>query len=190
MSIIKSLEKRRTYYNIDKNIPVLEKEIEEKIKEVTELVPDAFNMKSARVVIVFGKKHDLLWDEIYEVYGGNVSREKIDSFKAGAGTVLFLYDEETVKGLQEKFSTYADNFPVWANQANGMLQLAVWTVLRELKVGASLQHYNPVIDDKVKDLFNIPSQYRLVAQMPFGGIVSDPEEKDKEDIDQRVKIVR
>ena len=64
-----------------------------------------------------------------------------------------------------------------------MLQLAVWTVLRELKVGASLQHYNPVIDDKVKDLFNIPSQYRLVAQMPFGG-------KDKEDIDQRVKIVR
>nr|WP_293700778.1 nitroreductase family protein [uncultured Peptostreptococcus sp.] len=190
MSITKSLEKRRTYYNIDKNIPVLEKEIEEKIKEVTELVPDAFNMKNARVVIAFGEKHDLLWDEIYEVYGGKVSREKIDSFKAGAGTVLFLYDEETVKGLQEKFSAYADNFPVWANQANGMLQLAVWTVLRELKVGASLQHYNPVIDDKVKDLFNIPSQYRLVAQMPFGGIVSEPEEKDKEDIDQRVKIVR
>ena len=45
MSIIKSLANRRTYYNIDKNIPVLEKEIEEKIKEVTELVPDAFNMK-------------------------------------------------------------------------------------------------------------------------------------------------
>lgn len=101
MSIIKSLEKRRTYYNIDKNIPVLEKEIEEKIKEVTELVPDAFNMKSARVVIVFGEKHDLLWDEIYEVYGGKVSREKIDSFKAGAGTVLFLYDEETVKGYKK-----------------------------------------------------------------------------------------
>ena len=34
MSITKSLEKRRTYYNIDKNIPVLEKEIEEKIKEL------------------------------------------------------------------------------------------------------------------------------------------------------------
>ena len=40
MGIIKSLENRRTYYNIDKNLPVLEKEIEEKIKEVTELVPD------------------------------------------------------------------------------------------------------------------------------------------------------
>ena len=63
MGIIKSLENRRTYYNIDKNLPVLEKEIEEKIKEVTELVPDAFNMKSARIVLAFGEKHDRLWDE-------------------------------------------------------------------------------------------------------------------------------
>ena len=38
MSIIKSLANRRTYYNIDKNIPVLEKEIEEKIKEVTSCI--------------------------------------------------------------------------------------------------------------------------------------------------------
>ena len=30
MGIIKSLENRRTYYNIDKNLPVLEKEIEDK----------------------------------------------------------------------------------------------------------------------------------------------------------------
>lgn len=60
MSIIKSLANRRTYYHIDKNIPVLEKEIEEKVKEVTELVPDAFNMKSARVVLAFGEKHEQL----------------------------------------------------------------------------------------------------------------------------------
>lgn len=52
MSIIKSLANRRSYYDIDKNMPVLENEIEEKIKAVTALVPDAFNSKSARVVIV------------------------------------------------------------------------------------------------------------------------------------------
>lgn len=190
MSIIKSLANRRSYYDIDKNMPVLENEIEEKIKVVTDLVPDAFNSKSARVVIVFGEKHDLLWDEIYNAFEGKLAREKVDSFKAGAGTVLFLYDEETVNNLQEKFSDYADNFPVWANQANGMLQLAVWSALRELKVGASLQHYNPVIDERVKELFDIPSQYKLVAQMPFGGIVSEPDPKDKEDIEQRVSIVR
>ncbi|EDK24077.1 MAG: nitroreductase [[Ruminococcus] torques] len=173
MGIIKSLENRRTYYNIDKNLPVLEKEIEEKIKEVTELVPDAFNMKSARIVLAFGEKHDRLWDEIYNVFEGKVPREKIDSFKAGAGTVLFLYDEATVKKMQEQFSTYADNFPVWANQANGMLQ-----------------HYNPVIDARVKEIFDIPENFKLVAQMPFGGIVSEPDKKEKEDIDKRVTVLR
>ena len=87
MSIIKSLANRRSYYDIDKNMPVLENEIEEKIKAVTALVPDAFNSKSARVVIVFGEKHDLLWDEIYNAFEGKLAREKVDSFKAGAGTI-------------------------------------------------------------------------------------------------------
>lgn len=190
MSIIKSLENRRTYYNINKDLPVSESEIEEKIKELTELVPDAFNMKSARVVVLFGEKHDQLWDEIHNEFDGKVPREKIDLFKAGAGTILYLYDENTVKKMQEDFSTYADNFPVWANQANGMLQISVWSMLRELNVGASLQHYNPVIDERVKKIFNIPSEYKLLAQMPFGGIVSEPEAKEKENIDERVKIIK
>lgn len=33
MSIIKSLEKRRTYYNLDKKIPISEQEVEEKVKK-------------------------------------------------------------------------------------------------------------------------------------------------------------
>lgn len=190
MSIIKSLEKRRTYYNINKELPVSAEEVVSTIQQVTELVPDAFNMKSARVVVALGEKHDLLWDEIYNVFEGNVPREKIDSFKAGAGTVLYFYDENTVKGLQEQFALYADNFPVWANQANGMLQLGVWSALRELGIGASLQHYNPVIDQKVKELFNVPQEYKLLAQMPFGGIVDEPAAKAKEAIEQRVVVVK
>lgn len=54
--------------------------------------------------------------------------------------------------MQEQFSTYAENSPIWANQANGMLQLSVWSILGELNIGASLQHYNPVIDAKVKEI--------------------------------------
>lgn len=190
MSIVQSLEKRRTYYNINKELPVSADEVVATIEKVTELVPDAFNMKSARVVVALGDKQDLLWDEIYNVFEGKVPREKIDSFKAGAGTVLFFYDENTVKALQEQFAPYADNFPVWANQANGMLQISVWSALRELGVGASLQHYNPVIDAKVKELFGLPSEYKLIAQMPFGGIVSEPDAKEKEDISKRVKVVK
>lgn len=91
--------------------------------------------------------------------------------------------------MQNQFSLYANNFPIWANQANGMLQLAIWSGLRELGIGASLQHYNPVIDERVKTLLNFPEEYVLVAQMPFGGIGSEPAKKEKEEIKNRVSVI-
>lgn len=190
MSIIESLCKRRSYYNIDKNVNVSEDEIIKTIEAVAELVPDAFNMKSARIVLAIGAKQDELWDAIFDVFGGKVSREKIDSFKSGVGTVLYFYDEDTVKNMQEQFPRYAENFPVWANQANGMLQVSVWSALRELGLGASLQHYNPVIDERVKEMFNVPGNYKLLAEMPFGNILAEPDEKEKEDISNRVAIFK
>ena len=51
--------------------------------------------------------------------------KKMDSFKAGYGTVLFFEDEAIVKSLQEKFAAYAENFPIWSHQASGMHQLVV-----------------------------------------------------------------
>ena len=188
MSISDSLSKRRSYYKINKELPVSKEEVIKTIETLTELVPDAFNMKSARVVVAFDEKQNELWDTIYNAFGGKVAREKIDSFKAGAGTVLYYYDKSIVEAMQSKFPLYAANFPVWANQANGMLQLSIWTALRELNIGANIQHYNPVIDDNVKKLFNIPDDYVLIAQMPFGGIVEEPAPKDKEDISKRVHI--
>lgn len=190
MGIIDSLKKRRTYYNINKDIPVSENEIEEKIKEITELVPDAFNMKSSRIVILFNKKHELLWDKVFDVFNGKISKEKINEYKSGYGTILFLYDEEVVNELQDKFSIYSENFPIWANQSNGMLQFSIWTALRELNIGASLQHYNPIIDEEIKKIFDIPLSYKMIAQMPFGGIVNEPNKKEKEDINKRVRIIK
>ena len=71
-----------------------------------------------------------------------------------------------------------------------MLQINLWTALRELGIGASLQHYNPVIDKAIKDAFSIPENYVLLAQMPFGGIVSEPDPKEKEDISKRVLVLK
>lgn len=190
MNMIKSLKNRRSYYNINKQLPVSLDEVEKTIQEVTELVPDAFNMKSSKVVVVLGEKQDQLWDIVFDAFSGQVPREKIDSFKAGAGTVLFFYDETVVKGLQEKFPLYAANFPVWASQASGMLQISIWSALRDLGIGASLQHYNPVIDVAVKKAFGIPEHYLMIAQMPFGGIGAEPVAKEKEDISQRVMILK
>lgn len=190
MSIIKALENRRTIYALNKELPIPEAEVEALVKQVTELVPDAFNMKSARVAVVLGGMQDKLWDTIYDAFDGKVAREKINGFKAAAGTVLYFYDQEIVKAMQKQFSSYADNFPVWANQANGMLQLSVWAALRERNIGANLQHYNPVIDKKVKELLGLPESWVLLAQMPFGGIVAQPDPKEKDNIELRVKTCR
>ena len=188
MSIRESLQQRRSVYGLKKELPVSVEEIKRLVTETTELVPDAFNMRSQRVVLALGAKQDALWDAVYDAFGGKVAREKIDGFKAGAGTVLYFIDTDVVKGLQETFPLYAANFPIWAQQANGMLQISIWAGLRELGVGANIQHYNPVIDDAVKKLFGLPERYQLIAQMPFGGIATEPDAKEKEDITQRVMI--
>jgi predicted oxidoreductase (fatty acid repression mutant protein) len=83
-------------------------------------------------------------------------------------TVLFFEDQNVVKGLQENFALYADNFPVWSEQAGGMAQLSVWSALANAGIGASLQHYNPLIDAEVAKTWNIPASWKLRAQMPFG----------------------
>lgn len=189
MQIVNSLKKRRTYYKIKKELPVSIENVIEMVEAITELVPDAFNMKSSHLVIVYGEMQNKLWDKIYDTFGGKVPREKIDSFLAGYGTILYFYDSKVVSDMQSKFPAYAANFPVWANQASGMLQLAVWSGLRELEIGASLQHYNPVIDKAVKELLNIPEEYVLIAEMPFGAIVEEPAQKEKEDIKKRVKVI-
>lgn len=190
MSIIDAIKARRSIYALNKSMPISDDEVIALVRQVTELVPDAFNMKSARVVLAMGEKHNALWDTIYSAFGGKVSRERIEGFRSAYGTILYYYDADTVKALQEKFPAYSANFPVWANQANGMLQFTLWSALREREAGANIQHYNPVIDDAVKKLFDVPESWVLVAQMPFGGIASLPELKDAEDISLRVKVCK
>ncbi|MGL4506391.1 MAG: nitroreductase family protein, partial [Aeromonas sobria] len=99
------------------------------------------------------------------------SEAKVDgSFRAGFGTVLFFEDTDVIKDLQQKFALYADNFPVWSEHATGIAQFAVWTTLAQEKIGASLQHYNPLIDEAVRKEWNLPASWLLRAQMPFGSI--------------------
>ena len=91
--MIEALRKRRTYYNLGKEIPVSEEEVFDFIKEATELVPDAFDMKSTRIVVLSGEKQEELWDKIYDEFEGKVPREKIDGFKNAFGTILYFDDD-------------------------------------------------------------------------------------------------
>lgn len=183
-NFLELIKKRRSIYSIGKNLKHTPSEIEELIQEAVKHSPSAFNSQSSRVVILFNQSHENFWNIVLDVLKTIVPAEalagteqKIQSFAAGAGTVLFFEDQDVIKGLQEQFELYADNFPVWSEHSTAIAQFTVWSVLAEQGLGASLQHYNPIIDEKVNTTFNIPIQWKLRAQLVFGSIEGQAGEK-------------
>jgi Predicted oxidoreductase related to nitroreductase len=188
---------RRTFYNISKEAVVSDDKIKEIIEKAVKHTPSAFNSQSARVVLLLEKQHDKLWDITTEalrkiVPSDNFSstEEKINSFKNGYGTVLFFEDVSVVESLQSQFPLYKDNFPIWSQQASGMHQFVVWTGLEIEGFGVSLQHYNEVIEVDVKKEWNIPSNWKLIAQMPFGKPTKEPDEKQFNPLEDRIKVFK
>lgn len=194
MAFLDHIKKRRSIYAIGKNVSLDQAEIEHIIKEVVKHSPSSFNSQSSRVVILFGQSHDTFWHIVRETLRDLVSADafeatnsKIDGFAAGYGTALFYEDQNVIKGMQEKFALYADNFPIWSEHASGIAQFATWTALAEHNIGASLQHYNPIIDEEVAQTFSIPSNWKLRAQLVFGSIEAPPGEKTFMDDAERFK---
>lgn len=189
--------KRRSYYNISKESPISDEKIQEMIETALLHAPTAFNSQSGRIVLLLRDEHDKLWDIVMEALRAIVNpdefkptEDKVNSFKAGYGTVLYYEDDDVTKGLQEQFPTYADNFPKWAEQSNGILQFIVGVSLEQEGFGASLQHYNELIHDKVKEGWNIPDNWRLIAQMPFGKPTEEPGEKEFAPVEERLKVYK
>ncbi|MCU6235948.1 nitroreductase family protein [Morganella morganii] len=195
-SFIELIKKRRTIYSLGNNLPVSQDRIAALIKEAVKHSPSAFNSQSSRAVVLFGENHKKLWNIVKDALRAMIpadafaaTESKIDNaFLSGAGTVLFFEDQSVVKGLQEQFALYADNFPVWSEQASGIAQFAVWTALSEENIGASLQHYNPVIDEQVSKAWDIPADWKLRAQLVFGSIEQEAGEKAFIDDESRFRI--
>lgn len=191
------LENRRTIYAISKETPVSDEKIEEIVKKAVKHTPSAFNSQSARIVVLFGQQHNLLWDITKETLRKIVpsnnfapTEEKINSFYNGYGTVLFFDDTTVTESFMQQFALYKDNFPIWAQQSNGMLQYVIWTSLENEGLGASLQHYGSLIEEDVKKKWGIPNNWKLIAQMPFGKPTAGPGDKEFQPLDQRIKIFK
>ena len=196
-SFTEAVQNRRSIYALGKNIPVLETEIMAVIERMTKEVPSSFNMQSARVVVAMKEHHENIWDitesalkKIVPAEKFAPTKEKIDSFAAGYGTILFYEESDTIYEMQKKFPMYADNFPIWAAQANGMLQFAIWTGLEDLGLGVNIQHYNMLIDEDIKKIFNLPGSWDLVAQMVFGEKLKDAPPIEKMSTGDRVQVFR
>ena len=190
-----ALKDRRSYYGISKEAVVSDSRIQEVINEAVKHTPSAFNSQSARVVVLLGEQHDKLWNITKETLRKIVpadnfasTEEKMNAFGSGYGTVLFFEDQSVVEGLQKQFELYKDNFPIWSQHSSGMLQFVVWTALENEGFGATLQHYNPLIDEEVQQTWNVPSSWKLIAQMPFGKPTSEPGEKQFQPLEERVKF--
>ena len=184
MSFLDHIKQRRTIYAVGKNVALTPEQIESVIKEAVNHSPSAFNSQTSRIVTLFGESHLQFWNVVRETLRKIVPKAafegtntKINSFAAGYGTVLFYEDQDVVKSLQEQFALYADNFPVWSEHSSAIAQFSVWTALSEQNIGASLQHYNPIVDAEIAEIFDIPANWKLRAQLVFGSIEAPAGEK-------------
>lgn len=193
--IQQAAETRRSIYALNKNLPISNAEVQKIIEHAVLHTPSSFNSQSTRVVVLFGAEHKKVWGFIEDALRQIVPAEKfeptgqkLNGFKAAAATVLFFEDQTVVKGLQEKFPSYAENFPIWSEHTNAMHQYAVWTTLAAAGVGANLQHYNPLPDKAVAKEYNLPESWTLRAQMVIGGIEAPAGEKEFAPLSERLKV--
>ena len=184
-SFLDAVAARRTCYDLDGDIPIPESHIEQIIDRLLLTVPSAFNGQSTRIMLLLGAHHNALWKIVKESLRPLLDADqflkterKIDiSFAAGYGTVLFFEDWQVVEAQKKRFPLYADRMEEYTLQTSAMHHFALWTALADEGVGASLQHYNPLIDQAVHHRWAISPAWRLMAQMPFGIPLSTPDEK-------------
>lgn len=190
-----AIEARRSYYDISNEALISEEQLEHLVKRTVRTMPSPMNSQSARVLLLLNEQHDTFWRITMEALRKRVpverfaaTEKKINGFAAGQGTLLYFDETQILKELQEKYPTYKDNFPVWGQHANAMLQFALWTALEAEGYGASLQHYTEVVEDQVREEWDISPSWKLIAQMPFGKPLSHPGEKHFEPIEKRVIV--
>lgn len=174
---------RRSIRKVKKNEAITKGRINEILK-IALYAPTSFNMQSGRIVVLMDAEHEKFWDIVKETLRPRVPEEnfgatveRLQGFRDGVGTILFFENQETVKQMQEKAPLYKEQFPYWSHQGSAMLQYAVWMSLSAEGIGASLQHYNPIVDEEVKKTWDIPQEWSLVAQMPFGEPNEQPGER-------------
>ena len=158
--------KRRSIYALGKDLELSNQELIETIQGAVLNTPTAFNSQTSRVVILLDEESDAFWNEIAyselekvtPAEAFEATKERLAGFAQAKGTILFYEDQDVVKGLQEQFPLYAENFPIWSEQGHGIALYATWLALAEKN--------------------DIPANWKLRAQAPFGQIVAPAGDKD------------
>ena len=135
--------KRRSIYALGKDLELSNQELIETIQGAVLNTPTAFNSQTSRVVILLNEESDAFWNEIAyselekvtPAEAFEATKERLAGFAQAKGTILFYEDQDVVKGLQEQFPLYAENFPIWSEQGHGIALYATWLALAEKNIG-------------------------------------------------------
>jgi len=192
-----SLERRRSVYGLGSSISVSDSCFLDTISSCLKHCPTAFNVQSARLAVLFGKQHHRFWDLVWHNMKKILTDDKIasslariESFKRAYATILFFEDTRSLAKLKKQFPLYKKNMPTWMQQGNGILQYMIWQTLAENEIGASLQHYNELIENDMPRAFGIPKHWKMVAQMPCGSIEKEPAPKTFLPIEDRLLVFK
>lgn len=196
MDYLELIKARRSNYNIINSLgDNTEEDVIEMVETVTKHSPTSYNIQLNRAYILFGDKHRLFWDLVKEVLLEKIgperfvsTEEKIDSqFRPGYGTILVYVDGHVVDDYVEKAGQVGQDF---VGHSTGLYQGYLWLGLKDMGLGSSLQHYNPIVDERVYEELGVQRHHRLVAQIPFGAYEIEPGEKEFKNPEKMVKVIR
>ena len=176
------IKERRSNYTLSPESTISDEEIQKILEVALEEAPSTFGSFTTRLVLLLKEEHYKFWDIVTETIKAVTPTEhweagtkaRLAGFRNAYGTVLYFEDPENTRVLEEKYAFAKDKFSVWSQHTSAIHQFIIWTALTNAGMGVNLQHYNPLIDEKTKAAFNIPSSWILVAQMPFGKPTNPP----------------
>lgn len=189
--------KRLSQYRLGKNAKHSIEEIARHLAEVANQAPSAMNIQASRLVVLQGDDHLKFWDLIKDTQENVMSDEMFERFMnvyngatTGLGTVLFFEDRAA-------YETFANPNPIAREKVklrnSAIIQYGTWLALTDLGYGASLQHnnlgYEEGYDRSVKEMFNLPEEWEMTAQMPFGSIEESAVSKDKIALETQLRLL-
>lgn len=197
MQLNEVIKKRRSVYAIKNTSLVSDEEIEKRVTEALLEAPTAFGSEAVYAILALNENHAFIWDSVLarlkpltkpEKFPATMS--KIAAFKNGHGTILLFKKTDDIEELKKQFPLYSARQDNWGEQNLGIAAYSIWLTLADLGLGASMQHYDPLIDEDIAKRFHVPASYKLEAEIVFGDIVAYPAPKEHTPLEERFALAK
>lgn len=126
-------------------------------------------------IVLLQDRRDEFWALVEQAFRDNLADEQLDRYLARldgfrrAGLVALVYEDLAVRETLESKGVPAEMAVDFNLQGLGIVQHAIWLTATEQGLGASLQHWNAMLEQPLAAFTGLdPVRYRLIAQMPIG----------------------